>query len=151
MTMPAAQDVPTVAPSPAELIARARVLIPVLAERAAKADEERRIPRETIADMQAAGLFRVFQPRRWGGYEMDPATYFEIQLALGEGCMSTAWVYGVVGLHPWLMGLFEDRAAHGLWGEGDRWLVCSSLMPTGTAVAAPGGFPLSGRWKVSIG
>ena len=30
-----------------------------------------------------------------------------IQLALGEGCMSTAWVYGVVGLHPWLMGLFD--------------------------------------------
>src|SRR5215467_11208213 len=151
MTMPAAQGVPTVAPSPAELIARARVLIPVLAERAAKAEEERRIPRETIADMQAAGLFRVFQPRRWGGYEMDPATYFEIQLALGEGCMSTAWVYGVVGLHPWLMGLFDDRAAHDLWGEDDSVLVCSSLMPTGTAVAAPGGFRLSGRWKFSSG
>jgi len=151
MTMPAAQGVPTVAPSPAELIARARALIPVLAERAAKAEEERRIPRETIADMQAAGLFRVFQPRRWGGYEMDPATYFEIQLALGEGCMSTAWVYGVVGLHPWLMGLFDDRAAHDLWGEDDSVLVCSSLMPTGTAVAAPGGFRLSGRWKFSSG
>src|SRR5215813_15302421 len=140
MTMPAAQGVPTVAPSPAELIARARALIPALAERAAQADEERRIPRETIADMEAAGLFRVFQPRRWGGYEMDPATYFEIQLALGEGCMSTGWVYGVVGLHPWLMGLFDDRAAQEVWGTDDATLICSSLMPTGTAVSAPGGF-----------
>jgi len=151
MTMHAAHEVKTITPAPEEIIARARALIPVLAERAPKAEQDRRVPRETIADMQAAGLFRVFQPKRWGGYEMDPATYFEIQLALGEGCMSTAWVYGVVGLHPWLMGLFDDRAAYDLWGEDDSVLVCSSLMPTGTAVTAPGGFRLSGRWKFSSG
>src|SRR5262245_194382 len=116
-------------PSAAEIVARAKALRPVLAVRAGEAERERRIPAATIADMQAAGLFRVLQPRRWGGYEMDPATYFEIQLALGEGCMSTAWVYGVVGLHPWLMGLFDDRAAQDLWGKDDSVLVCSSLMP----------------------
>lgn len=65
--------------------------------------------------------------------------------------MSTAWVYGVVGLHPWLMGLFDDRAAQDLWGTDDTVLVCSSLMPTGAAVPAPGGFRLSGRWKFSSG
>ncbi len=151
MTMHATHDVKTVTPSPEEIIARARALIPALAERAATAERARRVPRETIADMQAAGLFRVFQPKRWGGYEMDPATYFEIQFALGEGCMSTAWVYGVVGLHPWLMGLFDDRAARDLWGEDDTVLVCSSLMPTGTAVPTSGGFRLSGRWKFSSG
>jgi 3-hydroxy-9,10-secoandrosta-1,3,5(10)-triene-9,17-dione monooxygenase len=149
--MHATQDLKSTAPAPAELVARARALIPVLAERAAGAEAERGIPRETIADLQAAGLFRVFQPRRWGGYEMDPATYFEIQLALGEGCMSTAWVYGVVGLHPWLMGLFDDRAAQDLWGKDNTVLVCSSLMPTGTAVRTQGGFRLSGRWKFSSG
>ena len=85
-------DVKTMAPAPVDLIARARALTSALAERAAKAEQDRRVPHETIADMQAAGLFRVFQPRRWGGYEMDPATYFEIQLALAEGCMSTGWV-----------------------------------------------------------
>jgi 3-hydroxy-9,10-secoandrosta-1,3,5(10)-triene-9,17-dione monooxygenase len=149
--MHANQDVKTIAPAPADLIARARALIPALAARAAKAEEERRIPRETIADMQAAGLFRVFQPERWGGYQIDPAAYFEIQLALAEGCMSTGWVYGVVGLHPWLMGLFDDRAAQEVWGKDDTVLICSSLMPTGTAVPAPGGFRLSGRWKFASG
>jgi 3-hydroxy-9,10-secoandrosta-1,3,5(10)-triene-9,17-dione monooxygenase len=137
--------------SPVDLVARARALSPVLAARAAKAEQERRVPHESIADIAAAGLFRVFQPERWGGYEMDPATYFEVQLALGEGCMSTAWVYGVVGLHPWLMGLFDDRAAQDVWGKDDTVLICSSLMPTGTAVPAPGGFRLSGRWKFSSG
>jgi alkylation response protein AidB-like acyl-CoA dehydrogenase len=138
-------DVKTIAPAPADLIARARALTSTLAARALKAEQDRRVPAETIADMQAAGLFRVFQPKRWGGYEMDPATYFEIQLALAEGCMSTGWVYGVVGLHPWLMGLFDDRAAQEVWGTDDATLICSSLMPTGTAVSTPGGFRLSGR------
>ena len=145
------EDTTSTVPAPADLIARARALIPALAARAGKAEEERRIPQETIADMQAAGLFRVFQPQRWGGYEMDPASYFEIQLALAEGCMSTGWVYGVVGLHPWLMGLFDDRAAREVWGNDDTVLICSSLVPAGTAVPSPGGFRLSGRWKFASG
>jgi hypothetical protein len=141
----------TATPSPSELIARARALIPLLAERAAAAEAERALPDATIADMQAAGFFRVLQPKRWGGYEMDMATYFEIQLALAEGDMSVAWVYGVVGVHPWLMGLIDDRAAHDVWGEDDTTLVSSSLMPGGTVTRAPGGFRLSGRWKFSSG
>jgi 3-hydroxy-9,10-secoandrosta-1,3,5(10)-triene-9,17-dione monooxygenase len=149
--MHATQDVKTIAPAPADLIGRARALIPMLAARAAKAEQDRRVPDETIADMQAAGLFRVFQPERWGGYEIDPAAYFEIQLALAQGCMSTGWVYGVVGLHPWLMGLFDDRAAQEVWGNDDTVLIFSSLMPTGVAVAVPGGFRLSGRWKFASG
>jgi len=138
-------------PTPAELIARARAMIPLLAERAAAAEAERALPDETIADMQAAGFFRVLQPRRWGGYELDMATYFEVQLALAQGDLSTAWVYGVVGVHPWLMGLLDDRAAQDLWGEDDTTLVSSSLMPAGAVTRVPGGFRLSGRWKFSSG
>jgi 3-hydroxy-9,10-secoandrosta-1,3,5(10)-triene-9,17-dione monooxygenase len=77
------QDAKSTAPSPAELIARARAMIPLLAERAAKAEEARSLPKETIADMQAAGLFRVLQPRRWGGHEMDIATFRRASLADG--------------------------------------------------------------------
>jgi 3-hydroxy-9,10-secoandrosta-1,3,5(10)-triene-9,17-dione monooxygenase len=138
-------------PTAAQLIERARAMIPVLAERAAGAEAQRRLPDETIADMQAAGFFRVLQPRRWGGYEMDMATYFEVQLALAEGDMSTAWVYGVVGVHPWMMAQIDDRAAQELWGEDDAALVSSSLMPAGAFTRVPGGFRLSGRWKFSSG
>lgn len=145
------QDATTSIPTPAELIERARALIPVLAERAAKAEAERALPDETIADMQAAGFFRVLQPARWGGYEMDMATYFEVQLALAQGDMSTAWVYGVVGVHPWMMALMDDRAAHNVWGGNDATLVASSLMPAGTVTRVPGGFRLGGRWKFSSG
>ena len=92
-------------PSPAALFARARAMIPALAARAAGAQRARHQPAETIAEMQAAGFFRVLQPKRWGGYEMNLGTFFDIQIARAEGDMSPAWIYGVVGLHPWLLAL----------------------------------------------
>src|SRR5260370_29478382 len=94
--------------------------------------------------MQRAGLFRVLQPKRWGGYEMDLHTFYDVELALGEGDMSTAWIYGVCGVHPWFMALLDDRAAQEVWGEDTSVLICSSLMPAGPANAVPGGAPLSG-------
>ncbi len=141
----------TKAPSGEEMVARARALIPTLADRVLQGERERRLSNETIADMQAAGLFRVLQPRRWGGYELDILTYFECQMALGEGDMSVAWVYGVVGVHPWLLALYDDRAAADVWGKDDSTLICSSLMPVGTALPADGGFRLSGHWKYASG
>jgi 3-hydroxy-9,10-secoandrosta-1,3,5(10)-triene-9,17-dione monooxygenase len=137
--------------TPDVLIERARAMIPALKGRAKRATAERRIPDETIAEMQAAGFFRVLQPKRWGGYEMHPNTFFEIQKLLAEGCMSTGWVYGVVGGHPYEMALFHDEAQREVWGEDDSVLVSSSYQPVGKVERAEGGFYLSGRWGFSSG
>jgi 3-hydroxy-9,10-secoandrosta-1,3,5(10)-triene-9,17-dione monooxygenase len=139
------------APDAAAIVARARALAPALAARSLEGRRQRRIPDATIADMQAAGLFRVLQPRRWGGYEMDLVTFYEIELALAEGDMSTAWIYGVSGVHPWFMALLDDRAAQEVWGDDSSVLICSSLMPAGKAVAVDGGYRLSGRWRYASG
>ena len=134
-------------PDPAEVIARTRALIPTLAQRSRAGRRQRRIPDETIANMQRAGFFRVLQPKRWRGYEMDLHTFYDVELALGEGDMSTAWIYGVSGVHPWFMALLDDRAAQEVWGEDTSTLICSSLMPAGKATAVDGGYRLSGRWR----
>src|ERR1700712_2107896 len=126
-------------------------MIPRLRERAPQGERDRRLPKETIAEMQAAGLFKVLQPKRWGGYELDILTYFDVQMALGEGDMSVAWVYGVVGIHPWFVALLDNRAATDIWGEDNSTLICSSLMPAGTAKPVDGGFRISGRWKYASG
>ena len=49
-------------PSMDEMIRRTEWLLPRLKERSAAAIEARRIPDETIADMQALGIFRILQP-----------------------------------------------------------------------------------------
>jgi len=138
-------------PRPEELIERARALMPTLKARAARCTAERRLPEETIADLQAAGFFRILQPRRWGGYELDPNVFFEVQKLLAEGCMSTGWVYGVVGGHPYELALFPEQAQVDVWGEDDSVLISSSYQPVGKVERAPGGFYLSGRWGFSSG
>ena len=139
------------APSGDELIARARAMIPTLKRRARRCTLDGNVSAETIAEMQEAGFFRVLQPRRWGGYEMHPNVFFEIQKALAEGCMSTGWVYGVLGCHPFELALFHDQAQADVWGEDDAMLVSSTYQPVGKVEPTEGGFYLSGRWGFSSG
>lgn len=137
--------------SPESLIERARDMIPVLKQRASRAAAECRIPDESIAEMKAAGFFRILQPRRWGGYEMHPNVFFDVLKLLAEGCMSTGWVYGVVGCHPYELALFSSRAQEEVWGSDTSVLVSSSYQPVGKVEHADGGFYLSGRWGFSSG
>ena len=136
---------------PAELIARARAMIPTLAERALAQTQRRGILPETIAEMQAAGFFRVLQPKRWGGYEMELGTFYDIEIALSEGDMSTGWTYGVFGAVTWFLGLIDDRLTQEVWGHDPSVLGCSSTMPAGKATAVDGGFQLSGHWRYASG
>lgn len=138
--------------TPEVLVQRARELAPVLAKRGKQADADRCLPAETIADMQAAGFFEVLKPKKYGGYEMDPQVFYDVQMALAEGCMSTAWVYGVVGVHNWQIALFDPRAAEDVWGGGDTSvLIASTYMPKGQVTPVEGGFKFSGRWGFSSG
>lgn len=138
-------------PGAVELVARARAMIPALKSRAARACAERKIPVESMDEMQQAGLFRILQPRRWGGYELEPNVFFEVQKLLSEGCMSTGWVFGIVGGHPYEIALFHDQAQAEVWGRDASVLVSSSYQPVGKVERSEGGFHLSGRWGFSSG
>ena len=130
---------------------RARALIPALKERSAQAVSERCLPKQTLREMQEAGFFRVLQPKRFGGFELDPQVFFDIQMTLAEGCMSTAWVYGVLGVHPFQLALFDPRAQQDVWGTDSQTLASSSYQPVGKVERVQDGFRLSGRWGFSSG
>ena len=53
------------------LVERARAMVPELLRRAPGAEELRRIPDETIRDFNDAEFFKIFLPRRFGGFELD--------------------------------------------------------------------------------
>lgn len=138
-------------PAPQELIDRARAMVPALKARARACIAGRDVSADTIAEMQAAGFFRVLQPRRWGGYEMSPNVFYDIQKVLAEGCMSTGWIYGVLGCHPYELALFHDQAQQEVWGSDDAMLVSSTYQPVGKVTRVEGGFRLSGHWGFSSG
>jgi 3-hydroxy-9,10-secoandrosta-1,3,5(10)-triene-9,17-dione monooxygenase len=140
------------APNYAELAARAEALIPVLRERAARAEELRRLPDETIADLHESGLFRVLQPKRVGGSELPFRALVELVAIIARGDGSTAWVLANLAAHHWLLGMWPQHAQDEVWGKLPDDLIGSALIfPRGRARRAEGGYRLTGRWPFSSG
>ena len=111
-----------------ELVARAEALVPALLSRVPQARAERQVPRETIADMQAAGFFRALQPKRWGGAEAHPHIFFDVARIVASACPASAWVLGVVSVHSWQLALFPDQAQQEVWGTDSSTLRRMSWM-----------------------
>jgi len=140
------------APDFAELKSRAEALIPVLRERAARAEELRRLPDETIADLHRSGLFRVLQPKRVGGSELPFRALVELVAITARGCGSTAWVLANLAAHHWLFGMWPKQAQDEVWGPSPDSLIGSALIfPRGRAHRVDGGYRLTGRWPFSSG
>jgi len=137
--------------TPEEYLQRVRALIPAIRERALPAERLRRLPEETFAEFQEAGLFRCLQPKRYGGYELDPGTLYQAVMEIGAVCGSTAWILGVIGIHNWHLALFAPQAQDDVWGKDTGIQVSTSLAPTGTVTRVDGGFRLRGRWSFSSG
>ena len=129
-----------------------RDLLPSIREQASRTDETRRVCVETIAELRDAGVFRMLQPRRYGGLESDPVRFYEIVRAISAVCGSTGWVTSVLGVHPWQLGVFPEAAQDEVWGDDPDVLVSSAYAPVGRLTAVDGGFRLSGgRWSFSSG
>ena len=135
-----------------ELLARAEALVPTLRERAPRAEQLRRLPDETIADLHSSGLFRMLQPARVGGSELPYRALFELTAVIGQGCGSTAWVLGNLAAHHWLLGMWHPEAQDEIWGQSPDSLISSALaFARGRARRVEGGYRLSGRWPFSSG
>ncbi len=139
-------------PSVETLIARARELAPVLRQKARETEQNRRVSAETAKLFQDAGFFRILQPKRYGGFEMDYGVQMRVAAELGRGCASSAWVSSVVGCHAWILGMYPDEAQKDVWGKDHGTLMSSSFAPMEMKLEpAEGGVTVSGRWKFSSG
>ena len=126
-------------------------LLPRVAERAQRCEDERQVPAETMAELVEAGVFRMLQPERWGGLESDPVDFYEVVRTLAAACGSTGWVASVLGVHPWQLALFPGEAQRDVWGTDPDTLVSSSYAPTGRCTPVEGGYECTGRWSFSSG
>jgi len=137
--------------TPEAYLERVRALLPALRQRAPDTEHLRRLPDETFKEFQESGLFRALQPKRYGGYELDPGTFYQAVMDIGTVCGSSAWVLSVVGVHNWQLALFPAHAQEEVWGDDSSLLIASALAPTGAVERVDGGFRLHGRWSFSSG
>ncbi|MDP9117653.1 MAG: flavin-dependent monooxygenase [Actinomycetota bacterium] len=126
-------------------------LLVTLRERAQETEDLRRIPDDSIKSLQGTGFFRLLQPRRYGGLEASPVDFYRAVRMIASACGSTGWVSSVLGVHPWQLALYDERAQDDVWGQDNSTLVSSSYAPMGRAKSVDGGYTFSGRWSFSSG
>ena len=139
-------------PTKEELIGRAEALVPVLRERAADAEKNRRLSDATVQAFRDAGFHKIMQPRRFGGFELGIDTAAECIRTLASGCGSSGWVANLFIIHNWQLGLFPLEAQEEYWADGaDPVSSTVSFAMKSQMEEAEGGVRLSGRWKFSSG
>jgi alkylation response protein AidB-like acyl-CoA dehydrogenase len=106
--------------TPQELIARAAALRPMLVERQAEVEERTYYAEDVHRELQAAGIYRTFVPRRYGGYAFDVPTFARIGIELARGCPSTAWCAALASNHALHVGsFFPEQAQAEAFGDGE--------------------------------
>ena len=85
----------TILATPADGLAAARSLRPVLEQRAADHDRAGTFPVADFADLRAAGLMGLMTPTRLDGAGAGFAQYAEVAMVLAEGNGATALVYNM--------------------------------------------------------
>lgn len=133
------------------LVEKAKKLQEGIAARREQTEKDRRVAYETVEEMQDAGLFQMLQSKNYGGLERPADEFFDVVAKISAACPSTGWVLGIVGVHPFDFSMMEPEFQEELYHDDPKTLVSSSYGPQGTAVKAPGGYRLTGRWRSSSG
>jgi 3-hydroxy-9,10-secoandrosta-1,3,5(10)-triene-9,17-dione monooxygenase len=138
--------------TPTELVERARALRPALRERAAHCEELRQIPATTVADLRAAGIFRIATPVRFGGLGLDLEVIADVAGELARACGSTGWMASFWATHQYMVGWWGEEAQAEYWANGPDTLSSTvSALVAFESEPADGGLRLSGRWRFSSG
>ncbi|MFZ0040026.1 MAG: oxidoreductase, partial [Solirubrobacteraceae bacterium] len=142
----------TPAASPlAELLDRIDETRPILERNAVQTEADRRVVQENIDALSAAGAFRVFVPRRFGGCEMTVHEKLEVTSAIAESCGSTAWVVALINVCDWMAGVLPDEAQQDIFGANPDARVAGVLNPSTDVRKVDGGYVVSGKWPWASG
>lgn len=135
-----------------EALRRARQLVPLLRTHADAIDRERRMPEAIEASLHEAGLFRILQPKAYGGMELPFIALIDVAEMLARGDCSTAWTAANLALHHRTLAHFDARAQADVWGENPAALITAAIAYVqGRGRRVDGGIRLSGHWNFCSG
>jgi 3-hydroxy-9,10-secoandrosta-1,3,5(10)-triene-9,17-dione monooxygenase len=133
-----------------DIIARIRKLAPEISARALAAEKAKRVPQETMDALRDANVFRMMQPKRFGGYEYGPAELAQVGFELGRACGSTGWCGTLAVCFGWMTAFFPLEAQQEVWDDTDN-LLAVSYIPTPKVEVVDGGIKITGSWPWASG
>ncbi|MFS8204677.1 acyl-CoA dehydrogenase family protein [Streptomyces sp. CWNU-52B] len=136
---------------PAEIVARARELAPLIREHAVKTEQDRRLAEEVVVALRDAKLFRLSTPTRYGGYDLSLPDLIAVVTEVGKACGSAGWNLAIetASTRFALDGLPDTAIDDMFEGNPDAFVLSTASLTTTKARRVEGGFRISGTFPWS--
>ena len=134
-----------------QILANARAMAPAIAARSGEIEDLRRLPDDLVAELRAAGFFRMGRSLAKGGPQMTLVQHLEVIETLAEADPSVGWCVKI-GTDSGLIAEFlpPDASAR-LLPHPDMVTAGQFTAGRGRLERAEGGFRLSGRFPFGSG
>jgi alkylation response protein AidB-like acyl-CoA dehydrogenase len=133
------------------ILENARAMTPAIAARSGEIEELRRLPEDLVAELRAAGFFRMGRSRAKGGPQMTLVQHLEVIEVLAEADPSVGWCVKI-GTDSGLIAEFlPPEASARLLPHPDMVTAGQFTAGRGRLERVPGGYRLSGRFPFGSG
>jgi alkylation response protein AidB-like acyl-CoA dehydrogenase len=133
-------------------VVRAKALAPVIAAAIPRIDARRELPEDLVDALHAAGLYRMLFPRSLGGQELALPAYIHVIEEIAKADASTAWCVGQSSVCSTITTSLDQAVAWEMFGKDSRAVLnWGPQGRTAKAIAADGGYRLTGRWPFASG
>jgi alkylation response protein AidB-like acyl-CoA dehydrogenase len=137
-------------PAAGPLLARLDEFAPAVRAQSGDADRLARLPEGVVAGLRALGLFRLWIPQRYGGFELGLPDALKIYEAAGRVDGSFGWAV-MIGAGGGLFAAWLDPAAASDIFAPPHAVIAGSGAHDGCAEQVAGGYRVSGRWRYASG
>lgn len=140
------------APQAIDHLARAREIAPLLEAASPRIEAARQLPPDVLEALERTGMFRLLLPRSVAGAELDLPRFIRICEILGAADASVAWCVAQGGGCAMAAAYLEPEVAREIFGARDAAVAWGPPLGAGSkAIAAPGGYRLTGTWQYASG
>jgi alkylation response protein AidB-like acyl-CoA dehydrogenase len=129
----------------------ARSLAPRIRARADEIEAARQLPRDLVLDIANAGLFKVGVSEAEGGHGADILTTLRVIEEIARADGSTGWCVAM-GINTFRQSAqFAPEIRRKIFHSDPIGVSAGSANPRGRAIAAPGGYRVTGHWFFASG
>ncbi|MGJ0490621.1 acyl-CoA dehydrogenase family protein [Methylobacter sp.] len=125
------------------LLRAVREIEPIIRQHAPEAERERRLAAPVARAMRQAGLYRLWRPKAFGGFELDPIAGFRIIEEVSRIDSAAGWNLQIAVAHDMFAPWFSDQAAQEIFNADA--IPVGAFNPARKAVQVAGGYRISGR------
>jgi alkylation response protein AidB-like acyl-CoA dehydrogenase len=125
------------------LLTAIRKIEPIIRQHAPDAERDRKLAAPVAKAMHQAGFYRLWRPKAFGGFELDPVSGLRIIEAVSRIDSAAGWNLQIAVAHDMFAPWFGDQAAQEIFNADA--IPVGAFNPARKAVPVAGGYRISGR------